>query len=119
MSTLHEVASDTQQIKAAISSIAQTLVGMHNTMGALANTQLQCPRCGADKVTMTNDNPKPWALSESQNDTLTRLVMSLASREKIEAIKAYRELTGCGLKEGLNFVERFEAVKAVRGQGID
>ncbi len=43
------------------------------------------------------------------DDNIAKLSEKIFQRRKIEAIKLYRELTGCGLKEAKDEVEQLEA----------
>ncbi len=48
-------------------------------------------------------------MAEQEDEQLARLTEALFAGRKIEAIKIYRERTGCGLKEAKGEVEALEA----------
>lgn len=53
--------------------------------------------------------------SKTNSITLNHLLWAMADNRKIEAIKYYRELTGLGLKESKDAVEKFNFYRGLKG----
>lgn len=56
---------------------------------------------------LTEIDVEPVEVPKTNPDTLDELMRGIHAGERITAIKAYRDMTGCGLKESKDAVEKY------------